>query len=181
MKKVLLSLSIIFCAGSAAMAQHSDHDGHNHAAPAKAAPAKASSGKKAAAPTTVTANAVPTESAKPTNMSFTKEEYDFGTIAEGPAAEYEFTFTNKGTSPVIINNVQASCGCTTPSWPKDPILPGKSGSIKASYATTGRPGPFTKTITVLSNTGSNVLTIRGTVEKAPETSVPQNTSMLKTH
>jgi len=114
-------------------------------------------------------------------MVFKTELHDFGTVPEGPAAEYEFSFTNKGKEPLIIQAVNASCGCTTPSYSKDPVLPGKTGTVKASYNTAGRPNAFTKTITVTSNAGTKVLTIKGEVEKAPESSVPQNNSMIKTH
>ncbi|RYE23539.1 MAG: DUF1573 domain-containing protein [Sphingobacteriales bacterium] len=117
----------------------------------------------------------------PENLAFKTEVHDFGTIAEGPAADYEFTFTNTGKEPILIQHVQASCGCTTPSYSKDPVLPGKQGSIKASYNTAGRPNAFTKTITVTSNAGNKVLTIKGVVEKAPESSVPQSSSMVKTN
>lgn len=179
MKKVLLSLSVVLCTGGLAIAQHDNHDGHNHGTPAKATK------KEAAKPVSVVAaTPAPAPGATTGNINdlgFVTEEHDFKTVAEGPAAEYEFTFTNKGKEPIIISQVHASCGCTTPSWPKEPILPGKSAAIKASYATSGRPGPFTKNITVLSNAGSKILTIKGNVEKAPESSVPQNTSMLRTN
>jgi hypothetical protein len=115
------------------------------------------------------------------NMAFKVDTHDFGTIPEGPAAEFEFSFKNTGKEPIIIQRVQPSCGCTTPTYTKDPILPGKTGVIKASYGTQGRPGPFNKNLTVLSNAGSKVLFIKGEVEKAPESSVPQNNSMIKTN
>jgi hypothetical protein len=114
-------------------------------------------------------------------MKFTSEVHDFGTIPEGPSAEHEFTFKNTGKEPIIIQRAQASCGCTTPSYSKDPILPGKTGSIKAAYGTQGRPNAFTKTVTVFTNVGTKVLTIKGNVEKAPESSVPQNSSLIKTN
>lgn len=93
------------------------------------------------------------------------ETHDFGTIAEGTLATYEFLVKNVGDQPVIISNVQPSCGCTTPEWPKEPILPGKIVKIKAMYNSTGRPGPFYKSITVTSNaeTPSKVLYIKGAV------------------
>ncbi len=108
-------------------------------------------------------------------LKFKIEKHDFGTVPEGPAAVFEFEFTNEGKEPLILSNVQASCGCTTPTWPKEPVLPGKSSTIKASYNTQGRPGPFTKSITVTSNakTPSTVLMINGTVEKAPATTAPE--------
>ena len=107
--------------------------------------------------------------------------HDFGTIPEGPAADHEFVFKNTGKEPIVIQQVHASCGCTTPSYSKDPVLPGKTGTVKASYATQGRPNAFTKTITVSSNIGVKTLTIKGNVEKAPESSVPQSSSMIKTN
>lgn len=102
-------------------------------------------------------------------MSFSNETFDFGNVTEGTLATHEFQFTNKGTEPVIISNVQASCGCTTPFWTKEPVKPGGKGIIKASYNSQGRPGAFTKTITVTSNaeTPSQVLTIKGIVVTKP--------------
>lgn len=115
------------------------------------------------------------------NMAFQKDSHDFGNLAEGAAADHVFQFKNTGKEPIIIQKVQPSCGCTTPDWTKEPILPGKTGIVKASYGTQGRPGPFTKTLTVMSNAGTKVLTISGTVEKAPTSSVPENTSMIRTN
>lgn len=113
------------------------------------------------------------------NVKFQKDAHDFGTVAEGPSAEHIFQFTNTGKEPVIIQKVQPSCGCTTPDWTKEPVLPGKTGIVKASYGTQGRPGQFTKTLTVISNAGTKVLTISGNVEKAPTNSVPENGSMMR--
>lgn len=127
------------------------------------------------------ATTTPPTTLKEENMAFTTDSHDFGTVAEGPAAEYEFSFKNTGKEPIVVQRVQASCGCTTPSYSKDPVLPGKQGTIKASFATQGRPGAFTKTITVVSNAGTKVLTIKGQVEKAPTSSVPENSSMIKTN
>jgi len=77
--------------------------------------------------------------------------YDFGKIPEGPVAEHVFEFKNTGKEPLIISNAQASCGCTTPDWPKEPILPGKKGKITVRYTTQGRPNTFTKTVYITSN------------------------------
>lgn len=135
-----------------------------------------------AKPATEAAAAPAASSLKVENMEFKDELHDFGTIPEGPAAEYEFVFKNTGKEPILLQQVHASCGCTTPTWSKDPVLPGKTGIIKASFATQGRGGsPFTKSITVTSNAGTRVLNIKGNVEKAPDGSVPENTSMLKTN
>jgi len=109
---------------------------------------------------------------KDPKITFTEESFDFTTIAEekGPVT-HEFPFTNTGGAPLIIQNVKASCGCTTPDWTKDPVLPGKNGVIKATYNPQNRPGQFNKTITVTSNAENNtvVLTIKGTVTPKPHT------------
>lgn len=126
-------------------------------------------------------SATPATTLTPDNISFKSESFDFGTLEEGPAAEHVFTFTNTGKEPIVIQRVQPSCGCTTPDWTKDPIAPGKTGMIKASYGTQGRPGPFEKTMTVFTNAGTKMVTFKGNVEKAPETSVPQNNSVMRTN
>ena len=98
-------------------------------------------------------------------LTFEQELHDFGSVPEGTQAAHEFRFRNTGNQPVVIANVQASCGCTTPDWTKTPVLPGKSGVVRAVYSSAGRPGVFSKTVTVSSNAaaGSQVLTIKGTV------------------
>ncbi|MFD2720067.1 DUF1573 domain-containing protein [Hymenobacter monticola] len=98
-------------------------------------------------------------------MKFETDNHDFGNVPEGTMATYEFKFKNTGNQPVVIANVQASCGCTTPDWTKTPVLPGKMGVIKAMYSSAGRPGVFNKTVTVTSNAAepSKVLTIKGSV------------------
>ena len=110
-------------------------------------------------------------------ITFEKELHDFGSVPEGTMASHEFKFKNTGNQPVVIANVQASCGCTTPDWTKTPVLPGKSGIVKAVYSSAGRPGVFNKTVTVTSNasTPSSVLTIKGNVvnkEQAKATITP---------
>ncbi|GGD53509.1 hypothetical protein GCM10011514_17040 [Emticicia aquatilis] len=102
-------------------------------------------------------------------LKFNKEVHDFGKISEGPLATYNFEVTNTGTAPVVISNAQASCGCTTPEFSKDAIMPGGKSVIKVGYNTSGRPGAFTKTITVSSNAenSSVILTIKGEVTSAP--------------
>jgi len=98
-------------------------------------------------------------------LTFERDLHDFGAVPEGTQATYEFRFKNTGNQPVVIANVQASCGCTTPDWTKTPVLPGKSGMVRAVYSSVGRPGVFSKTVTVASNAAepSKVLTIKGTV------------------
>ncbi|MFM1912347.1 MAG: hypothetical protein RIR51_185 [Bacteroidota bacterium] len=100
-------------------------------------------------------------------VKFKEEKFNFGKIKEGVVATHSFEFTNSGNAPVIISNVAPSCGCTTPSWTKEPIMPGKTGKITASYNSEGRPGAFNKSITVTSNAqnGQLVLFINGEVIK----------------
>lgn len=100
------------------------------------------------------------------NAKFNTLSHNFGKIAEEVgSATCEFVFTNTGDSPIIIQNISTSCGCTTPSYTKQPVLPGKTGTIKVSYSTLGRVGSFNKKITVFTNEPSNayVLTISGEV------------------
>jgi hypothetical protein len=98
-------------------------------------------------------------------LTFEKDLHDFGNVTEGVQANYEFKFKNTGNQPVIISHVQASCGCTTPEWPKEAILPGKTGVVKAGYNSAGRPGAFNKNLTVTSNgtPETQSLFIKGTV------------------
>lgn len=103
---------------------------------------------------------------QPSSASFDVKEYDFGEINEGVQAEYQFIFKNTGNKPIKLNNVQASCGCTTPEWSSEPVPPGKTGYVKAIYNSRGRPGAFTKTITVMVDDSQEpiILTIKGNVK-----------------
>jgi len=107
------------------------------------------------------------ETTEPIFQFSDSEIHDFGEIPEGDKHTHEFYFQNIGREPLIIQNVKASCGCTTPNWPKDPILPGETASITATYNTKGRPGPFNKGITITSNavTPTKRLFIKGKVLK----------------
>lgn len=99
-------------------------------------------------------------------INFTEQEHNYGTIAKGGDGNCEFVFTNEGNEPLILSNVKASCGCTVPTWTKEPIMPGKTGTIKVRY-NTSTLGSFTKTITVTSNAINSprlTLKIRGKVE-----------------
>lgn len=98
-------------------------------------------------------------------IEFANMEHNYGQIQKGGDGNCQFTFTNIGNEPLILSNVKASCGCTTPSWTKDPIMPGQTGTIKVRY-NTNNVGGFTKTITVTSNAVDNprvVLKIKGNV------------------
>lgn len=106
-------------------------------------------------------------------ITFQKLVHDFGQIQEGTEAIAEFVFTNTGDSPLVISNVKSSCGCTVPFYPKEPILPGKTGVVKARYDT-NRIGFFNKQITVLSNASNGEVTLRitGEVIQKPSLIIP---------
>lgn len=92
-------------------------------------------------------------------IKFDKLIHDYGTIAQGANGEVEFSFTNKGNEPLILSRPRSSCGCTVPTWPKQPILPGKSETIKVTY-NTARIGAFNKTVTIMSNAKNQIVVLR---------------------
>jgi len=99
-----------------------------------------------------------------TTVKFTSIDHDFGEVKQGVPPTHAFEFTNTGTEPIVIQNVQTSCGCTSPSWTREPIAPGAKGEIKLSYNAAAM-GYFHKSATVVtSGTPSPVtLHIKGTV------------------
>jgi Protein of unknown function (DUF1573). len=124
-------------------------------------------------------NAQNTANPQPVTETLTVKEttYDFGKIQQGRPVTHTFEITNTGTAPLLLTNVQASCGCTTPEWSKEPIQPGATSSIKVGY-NAAVEGSFNKTITIqYDNDKTKVLTITGTVYKAPATSAPLNASI----
>jgi Protein of unknown function (DUF1573) len=118
-------------------------------------------------PAFVNDNATAIYSSVPTQnetIKWAKVLHDFGTVTMGPTADATFKFTNNGTTPIVIKSANPSCGCTTPTFTKTPVMPGESGEVKASYGTEGRPGYFQKTVTVTFDNGlTTTLTIQGTV------------------
>jgi hypothetical protein len=109
-------------------------------------------------------------------ITFSKTVHDYGTITQGADGTCEFKFINTGKEPLILSRPQSSCGCTVPTWPQEPILPGKSDMIKVTYNTMNI-GPINKTVTVTSNgkTSRVVLQIKGTVVAKPTTTLPEKT------
>ncbi len=85
-------------------------------------------------------------------FSFPVDSHDFGTINEGDVVEHVFKFTNNGEAPLIIENARASCGCTVPNYPKEPIPVGGSGEIQVRFDSKGKPGVQSKTVTITANT-----------------------------
>ena len=107
------------------------------------------------------------------DITFDKEVNDFGMIPQGVPASYTFYFKNTGKEPLIVTSASASCGCTTPDWTKEPVKAGGKGFVKATY-NASNVGPFTKTITVLSNgkRATVTLTIKGEVKVPTEATPP---------
>jgi hypothetical protein len=83
---------------------------------------------------------------------FDKDVYDFGKIKQGESVAYDFTFTNEGKSPLIIKDAVATCGCTVPEPPKEPILPGQSAKVKVVFNSAGKEGLQDKVVTINANT-----------------------------
>lgn len=101
-------------------------------------------------------------------MTFEKEVHDFGEIVEGEKVEYAFKFTNTGKSDLLISSASASCGCTIPHYPEEPIAPGGTGTIDVLFNSQGKHGKQDKKITIIANTVPNtvVIKITGTVNPA---------------
>jgi hypothetical protein len=133
------------------------------------------------AQTQVTTPPTPKDNPNGPVIKFDSIVHDFGTIIKRTdPANCEFTFKNTGKEPLILSDVKSSCGCTIPSWTKEPILPGKTGTIKVSYTKTSNIGIIGKQITVFSNAnnGNIVLSIKGNViedPNAPKTTTPTTT------
>ena len=110
-------------------------------------------------------------------IEFEKTVHDYGDVPYNGNGECEFRFTNTGNEPLLIQKPKSSCGCTIPSWPQEPILPGESDIIKVTYRT-NRPGIINKTVTVTSNARKNstvVLRIKGRVLEQPTEVLPEKT------
>jgi hypothetical protein len=99
-------------------------------------------------------------------MTFAKESHDFGQVNEGDKVVFNFFFTNTGKSALIISNATATCGCTVPEYPKQPLAPGKTGIIHVVFNSTGKSGMQNKIITLTTNTfkGNEELHLVGNVK-----------------
>ena len=110
-------------------------------------------------------------------LQLKETEHDFSTIPQGKPVYYNFEIVNSGSSALKLDNVQASCGCTTPEWSTDPIAPGSTAKIKVGYNAAGE-GFFEKFITITYNTTqTKQIKIRGTVWIAPQGPAPVNASI----
>jgi hypothetical protein len=115
------------------------------------------------------ASSVSVESGDPTSMAKFKWEnttHNFGKINQGKPVSHEFLFTNTGTIPLVISNVKGSCGCTVTNYTKEPIAPGKTGNVKATFNAAAM-GAFNKSVRVTANVegGMETLFIKGEVQK----------------
>jgi len=121
-----------------------------------------------------------TETKQAQPITFKTLTIDRPNIAYGADETFTFDFKNTGKTPIIVSNVQTSCGCTTADKPTEPVQPGKSSKISVKYDTK-RVGEFTKTITVTTNVGDPVvLTIKGKVAPDPATATPATPESPKT-
>ena len=98
-------------------------------------------------------------------MTFDAMEHDFGTVVAGEKVAFSFHFRNTGNEDLLIRHCQASCGCTVPEWPKEPVPPGGDGFIAVTFDSNGKSGKIHKTVSIISNTIPNTatLTITGQV------------------
>ncbi|MEO8821698.1 MAG: DUF1573 domain-containing protein [Ginsengibacter sp.] len=130
--------------------------------------------------TTSATNSVASETTSQTpseNLSLQETEFDFGKIPQGKPVTHIFKFSNNGTMPFALQNVQTSCGCTTPEWNKDTVAIGQTAEIKVGY-NAANDGPFNKPVTITYNgTQIKQIIIKGDVWKTPVTSAPENTAL----
>ncbi len=116
-------------------------------------------------------------------ITFEKEVHDYGTLEYGADASCTFVFKNTGNAPLIISDAKKSCGCTIPSWPKEPIAPGASAEITVKYDSK-RPGAINKSVTITSNAvnePTKVIRIKGNVLPQQESGAPLEKSMVPTN
>ncbi|PZX52618.1 DUF1573 domain-containing protein [Algoriphagus chordae] len=113
-------------------------------------------------------NAQATQAADPATLGqfdFPEMEYNFGAINEGQVVEHIFKFTNNGQAPLVISNITASCGCTSPDWSKAPVKPGDEGFVKVVFNSAAKSGAQAPTVSIQANTSPTVtrLKLKGTV------------------
>lgn len=97
-------------------------------------------------------SATPTPAGPTTSIQYENDKFEFGVVNEGEVVKHMFKFKNTGSEPLVISNAKASCGCTVPVWPKEPIAPGGTGEIAVEFNTKGKPGAQSKQVTVTANT-----------------------------
>lgn len=131
-------------------------------------------------PSTTTEAAAVVDNPNAAEFQWVEETHDFGTIPQGTPVTWKFEFVNTGKEPLIVSNVQKTCGCTITDWTKEPVAPGQKGFVSAEY-NAAKEGPFTKAITVMSNakTPNVKLYFKGTVQKAENSgAVPEQKTIF---
>ena len=128
-------------------------------------------GSFAAQAQSTTAKAAPAAKTAGPAITFEESKYDFGSVAQGGIVDHTFKFKNTGTQPLIISNIGVSCGCTTPEYTKDPVAPGKTGTIAAHFNSAGKMGMQNKVLTIESNAaaGNTTVSLVGEVKEAGTT------------
>lgn len=104
-------------------------------------------------------------------FEFSETSHDFGDIKQGDVVEHIFKYKNVGEGPLVITNIKASCGCTTPKWTREPVAPGESGEIQVKFNSRGKMGLQNKTVTISANVegGTDRISIRTNILKADNT------------
>lgn len=92
-------------------------------------------------------------------ITFTEKEYNFGEIHQGEIVSHTFKFKNTGKRPVVIDNASSSCGCTVPTYPRDPVPPGAEGSLTVRFDSHGKSGQTNKVVVIRANTQPNVVDV----------------------
>lgn len=132
----------------------------------------------------IPANVTTVENADPSTLGafqFSEMEYDFGTIEEGKVIEHLFKFKNEGQAPLVISNITASCGCTSPDWTKTPVKPGEEGFVKVVFNSAAKAGAQSPTVTIQANTNPNVtrLRMKGNVNARTASASPDQLGPVK--
>ncbi|SET00432.1 DUF1573 domain-containing protein [Hymenobacter actinosclerus] len=101
-------------------------------------------------------------------IQFEESKYEFGAVPTGAVVDHTFKFKNVGTQPLVISNIGVTCGCTTPEWTREPIMPGRSGTVVAKFNTAGKYGMQNKVLTIESNSvgGNAMVALVGDVKEA---------------
>ncbi len=156
------------------MGKSSDDSSVRDAARANVTSGTATAPAPTSAPGAATTPAVEVPTGPTTTIEFSESEFDFGTIDEGEKVSHTYKFTNTGTEPLIIKDAKGSCGCTVPSWPKDPVLPGATGEMLVEFNSKGKAGSQNKRVTITANTnpGQTFINIKGEVNKAETAAQP---------
>ena len=102
-------------------------------------------------------------------ITFEEKTFDFGDIQQGDQVEHIFAFENTGDAPLILTNVQTTCGCTVPKWPREPIPPGQKSQILVKFNSTGKMGKINKVVKVISNANTPISQVIITTNILPKT------------